>query len=93
MRFTEFSEFSNPLEKDYDINSSFEPQQQKTYVTNIGDDPMMDLIDLIGFPEDVTDEELREAYGISMQEYQNPTPETVMKVRKRLEKQQNTKHR
>ena len=47
------------------------------------------LIDLIGILKDVTEEDLQEQYGISMNEYYNPTQETIEKVSNRI----NGKHR
>ncbi len=77
----EFKEFSNPESKDYDINSSFRETETNSATRN----PYIEqLIDLIGILEDVTEEELQQNYGISMNEYFNPTAETVSKVKDAL---------
>lgn len=82
----EFKEFTNPEEKDYDINSSLE---NNTYNFQSSNQYSEQLEDLIGILEDVTEEELQEQYGISMNEYFNPTEETIIKVSKRI----NGRHR
>ncbi len=46
-----------------------------------------DLINLIGFLKGLTDiDNLKENYGISYEEYLNPTKETLEKVRDHLKK-------
>ena len=86
----EFKEFSNPESKDYDINSSFGEVSTNSGVIN----PYVEqLIDLIGILEDVTDEELQNNYGISVNEYFNPTAETIAKVYKKINIGESVKHR
>lgn len=77
----EFKEFSNPEEKDYDITSSL---TDDATVTSNSNDYMLELIELIGLLEDVTDEEVQNAYGISLQEYFKPNAKTIMKVKQTL---------
>lgn len=79
----EFKEFSNPLENDYDINHSYE--EEKVNNSTISNPYIELLIDMIGILEDVTEEELYEAYGISEQEYLNPTRDTIIKVKEKLQ--------
>lgn len=81
----EFKEFTNLEERDYDINSSF-----NSFNNNVSVNPYCEqLYDLIGFLEDVTDEEIQEQCGISVDEYCNPTQDTIDKVSERI----NGKHR
>ena len=55
----EFKEFSNPEAKDYDITSSLGSNG------SYGSNPYVEqLTSLIGILEDVTEENLREKYGI-----------------------------
>ena len=79
----EFKEFTNPERRDYDINSSLNnfSFDNNTSVNFYSEQ----LNDLIGILEDVTDEELQQQYGISMDEYFNPTEETINKVSENLE--------
>ncbi len=76
----EFKEFTNPEEKDYDINSSLESSTYNNQTINTYSEQ---LVDLIGILEDVNEEALQEQYGISMAEYLNPTNETIKKVSER----------
>lgn len=78
----EYKEFSNPLEKDYDINYSHEKENVNN--TSISNPYSELLIDMIGIIEDITEEELYETYGITEQEYFNPTRETIIKVKENL---------
>ena len=81
----EFKEFTNPEEKDYDIKSSFNGYNSSVQINPYSEQ----LDDLIGILEDVTEEELQEQYGISMNEYFHPTEETINKVSERI----NGRHR
>ena len=81
----EFKEFTNPEEKDYDINISL-----NSYKDNSSVNPYTNqLIDLIGILEDISEEELYEKYGISIDEYLNPTEDTINKVTRKISR----KHR
>ena len=76
----EFKEFTNPESKDYDINSN---QNHNNIIYN--NNPYSEqLINLIGILEDITEEELQEQYGISMNEYLNPTEDTINKVSEKI---------
>ena len=90
----EFREFSNPEERDYDINSSnndnYSSNSQSVQDTN---KYYMQLFDLIGILEDFEESELIENYGITMQEYLNPTAETIKKVSEKLNSMQNGRSR
>lgn len=77
----EFKEFTNPEEKDYDINSSLNSNMNNTLSVNHYSEQ---LCDLIGILEDVTDEELQEQYGISINEYFHPTQDTINKVTEKI---------
>lgn len=87
----EFNEFVNPEEKSYDINASlnsnFNTKEDKINIYS------EQLLDLIGILEDVTEEELINNYGISLQEYFEPTAETIEKVSKKLSSVQNGRRR
>ena len=90
----EFREFSNPEERDYDINSSnnynYSSNSRSVQDTN---KYYMQLFDLIGILEDFEESELIENYGITMQEYLNPTAETIKKVSEKLNSMQNGRSR
>ena len=86
----EFKEFSNPENKDYDITSSLNYMDN----SNSSYNPYSEqLIDLIGVLEDVSEEELQEQYGISMEEYLKPTADTVRIVEQRLNERASGRHR
>ena len=77
----EFKEFANPEERDYDINSSLNSSNDNIQSVN----PYIErLVDLIGILEDVSEDELQDQYGISMEEYLTPTQETINKVSERI---------
>jgi len=76
----EFKEFTNPEGKDYDINSSFNSFNSSVQINPYSEQ----LDDLIGILEDITEEELQEQYGISMNEYLHPTEETINKVSEKV---------
>ena len=76
----EFKEFTNPEENDYDINSSLNNFNNSVSVNPYSEQ----LVDLIGILEDVSEEELQEQYGISMNEYLHPTEETINKVSEKV---------
>ena len=74
----EFKEFSNPLEKDYDITSSCDKEEQNSYVKNPYDEELMNLIGILEDYEDLT------AYGITYEEYLHPNAETISRVKSAL---------
>lgn len=76
----EFKEFTNPEGKDYDINSSYNSFNSSVQINPYSEQ----LDDLIGILEDITEEELQEQYGISMNEYLHPTEETINKVSEKV---------
>ena len=84
-----FREFTNPEEENYDITSSLNTNDYSSQNAQGSNSYNMQLIDLIGILEDVTEEELQEQYGISMSEYLYPTEETINKVYERV----NRRHR
>lgn len=86
----EFREYSNPEENNYDIKSSLSANSSNIQNSN---QYYEQLFYLIGILEDVTEEELKENYGITMQEYFNPTADTIRKVEQKLNSNQNIKHR
>ncbi len=79
----EFKEFTNPEENDYDIKSSLDGLDSFNNITSVNPYTMQ-LIDLIGILEDVTEQDLQEQYGISMNEYLHPTKETIDKVTEKV---------
>ena len=78
----EFKEFSNPEAADYDILSSQTSTREKG---TLGEDASLALLNLIGILEDVSESDLMEQYGITLEEYYHPTPAVVLKVRHSLE--------
>jgi len=82
----EFREFSNPEERDYDINSSLNDDNYSSNSQSVQDSNQyyMQLFDLIGILEDIEESELIENYGITMKEYLNPNAETIKKVSQKL---------
>ena len=91
----EFREFSNPEERDYDINSSLNDDNYSSNSQSVQDSNQyyMQLFDLIGILEDVEESELIENYGITIQEYLNPSAETIKKVSEKLNSMQNGRSR
>ena len=91
----EFREFSNPEGRDYDINSSLNDDNYSSNSQSVQDSNQyyMQLFDLIGILEDIEESELIENYGITMQEYLNPTAETIKKVSEKLNSMQNRRSR
>lgn len=84
MSFKEFSEFDNPEEKDYDLHThgqNHEDELDKMIANKYEDE----LLDLIGILEDVDTINMVEEYGITEEEYFNPTAETIKKVKAKLE--------
>ncbi|MBE6144589.1 MAG: hypothetical protein E7169_03335 [Firmicutes bacterium] len=75
----EFKEFSNPLENDYDINSSHSQtsKQDQELVQSVYNKQMMTILNEIGLLED---DDLKKA-NISFEEYLNPTKETILKLK------------
>lgn len=76
----EFKEFSTPEGYDYDIKSSLVNSNNNSSVNPYSEQ----LCDLIGILEDITEEELLEKYGISMNKYLHPTQETIDRVSEKL---------
>ena len=87
----EFREFTNPEERNYDVYSH--STNNATYSKKTSNIYTEQLIDLIGFLEDVTEEDLQEQYGISMAEYLNPNAETIAKVTQKLNEFESGMHR
>ena len=81
--FNEFKEFRNPEEMDYDLKNNSEMKvesgnnEKRKYVE--------ELVDMLGFLEDGQ----WVNYGLTEEEYINPTKETVEKIKKYLEKEEN----
>ncbi len=71
----EFKEFSNPLEKDYDITSSYDKEETNNYVENPYDEELINLTGVLEDYEDLT------TYGITYEEYIHPNAETISKVK------------
>ena len=84
MEYREFTESTDPLEQDYDVTSGIKEDGVNYYD---------ELMELVGILEDITDEELYDAYGITMQEYINPTAETIEKVKAKLAEQPTVAHK
>ena len=76
----EYNEFANVEGRDYDLYSN-----DGNMKTDSNTNPYSDeLVELVGILEDVTDEDLMSQYGITMNEYFNPTEETIKKVKETL---------
>ena len=82
----EFKEYTNPEERDYDINMSFkntnnkENKQNRIHEENKQNrihEEFFELLSYLGFPEV---HELEE-YGITEEEYTNPTLSTIKKLK------------
>ena len=81
----EFREFTNPEEADYDLNVNYnESYVDKIQIEDEENKYYMQLFDLIGILEDFEESELLQNYGINMQEYLNPTEDTIKKVSAKL---------
>lgn len=80
----EFREFSSPEADDYDITSSMDESRATLKRDN---NLMIELIDLVGILED----EEWISYGMSEEEYMNPTRATIEKVKKVLQEQNTEK--
>ena len=72
----EFKEFSNPEEADYDITSSMYYDEDSSQANIYRDQ----IFDLIGLLENIDDEEFLKEYGITKDEYMNPTADVVKKL-------------
>ena len=84
MSFKEFSEFDNPEAKDYDLHTH--GQNHEDELDKMMSDKYQDeLMDLIGIVEDIDTINMVEEYGITEEEYFNPTAETIKKVKAKLE--------
>lgn len=73
----EFKEYTNPEERDYDINMSLENTNNKENKHNRIHKEFFELLSYLGFPEV---HEL-EGYGITEEEYTNPTLSTLKKLK------------
>ena len=85
--FSEFSEFSNPESADYDIKSSLNKEEsiakknkEESIAKKNKEKILRAIVDLVGFLED--DEWLQ--YGITEEEYFNPTIDTLRKIKESL---------
>ncbi len=77
----EFKEYSNPESQDYDITSN----NGEMNIDNNAQLPYdIELMDLIGVLDDVSEEELMNNYDITLLEYYNPTAETIEKVKEAI---------
>ena len=77
----EFKEYSNPESQDYDITSN----NGEINIDNNAQLPYdIELMDLIGVLDDVSEEELMNNYDITLLEYYNPTAETIEKVKEAI---------
>ena len=80
----EFREFTNPESKDYDITSSIGNLNTINGYTNEQNQYAMVLMNLIGILEDDEIKNIESLYGITEEEYLNPTAEVIAKVEARL---------
>ena len=88
MELKEFTEYTNPLEQDYDITSSLKAsmEQEEANDREIEEKNKIyyELSCLIGILEDEEFDNVEELYGITQKEYLNPTKETIKKVQEYL---------
>ena len=88
MDFNEFSEFKNPEGADYDVKSSLD-SMLGAGEGKLSTDYKGQIINMIGIFEDVTDEELNgiliDNYGITLDEYNSPTQDTVDHIKNVIE--------
>lgn len=77
----EFKEFTNPEEADYDIMMSLEGNTSSSENENPYVEEQMNLIGLL---EDVSDAEILATYGITADEYFNPTKESIGRLKSTL---------
>ena len=88
----EFREYGNPESADYDIKSSLSGASYN--VNNQDSDKYLEeLLNLIGILEDIPEDVLNEEYGISIEEYFNPTAETIRKVSAKLNSAEKRRNR
>lgn len=77
----EFKEFTNPEEADYDIMMSLEGNSN----TNSEENPYVEeQMNLIGLLEDVNGASILATYGITADEYFNPTQESIGRIKSTL---------
>ena len=84
--FNEYNEYHNPEATDYDLNITSNEVESNN---NSNNKLIYELYDLIGILEDNE----QPPYGLTYEEYMNPTRETINKVKKAMEEEQNTYHR
>ena len=89
----EYKEFDNPLENDYDLKKSLDGFSEENKKDVIEEYYSKQLFDLVGILEDVSEFELQQNYGISVNEYFHPTLETIQKVKKKLGESETKKHK
>lgn len=77
-----FKEFTNPEAKDYDIYMSHSFREKQIDETD--NQYINELINLIGILEDINEVDLFNTYGITLNEYYNPTEETIKKIKNKL---------
>ena len=82
MTFNEYKEYKNPLERDFDLRSSLRDDETESNINPYEEE----LMELIGFVEDISNEQMIEQYGITLYEYYEPTEETIIKVKQKLGK-------
>lgn len=77
----EFKEFTNPEESDYDIMMSLEGEAN----SNTQENPYVEeQLNLLGLLEDVDDASILATYGITAEEYFNPTKESIGRLKSTL---------
>lgn len=92
-----FNEYPNVEEADYDIKSSLNLNEEKkpsSVHENAIQEAMLEAMDwnILEDLDEISDEELLEAYGITKKEYLNPTEEVVLKI-KRNKEEKNKLHK
>lgn len=77
----EFKEFTNPEESDYDIMMSLEGETN----SNTQENPYVEeQLNLLGLLEDIDDASILATYGITADEYFNPTQESIGRIKSTL---------
>lgn len=85
----DFKEFSNPLEQDYDINSSLKEETITEKVSSPYEEVLNEILSQIGLLEESDLEKI----GITFEEYLYPNKETIIKIREYLKTNTNNKTR
>lgn len=85
LHFKEFSEYQNPEEADYDIKSSLKEEEKKSTAKLTNNNKYRKAFDELYFDLGCPEDFELEPFGITLKEFDNPTKETIEKLRKYAE--------